>query len=188
MIFQLLEIGTKITEISDLITNKWAEVLGWISIPTIGTALIVCLFKLITAKLSQKIAKKNIQPLVDEVEKAKTIFSETSENLKNEFECKLKEYENVVKNSIENGFATYEEKKNEVCAEIINADETLKSMVGEIEPKVINILEKCEDVKNEVLEIVEENVSEIIENQEELPKVIEENNSEEIKEVDPFAR
>lgn len=185
MIFQLLEIGSKITEISDLITNKWAEILGWISIPTIATALIVCLFKLITAKISQKIAKKNIQPLVNEIDNAKLLINETCERLKTEFESKLIEYENVVKNSIEAGFANYEKAKAEICEELINADEELRAMVGEIKPKVIELLEEYEPKVEETI-IEEEKQEEIIEEneivEEELTK-IEENNG-----TDPLTR
>ncbi len=179
----LLEVASKITEISDLITSKWAEILGWISIPSIVTALIVCSFKLITAKMSQKIAKKNIQPLINEVQNAKEIFNNTCEQLKNEFDSKLIEYENAVKQGIVNGFTTYEEKKNEICAEILNADEAVKEMVGEIETKTIDILENYEiginDAIEEPAEIVEQKIEEpIVENAE--------INVEE--EIDPFAR
>lgn len=182
-IYSLLEITSKLTEIQDLITNKWLEVLGWISIPAIGTALVVGGIKLIITCVQKKINKKNIKPIADEVKKAREEFNNELKAIKEETSRQIEEYKNAIEKGIKKGLSSYENAKKTAYNKIIEVNNDVKKLVGEIKPVVIDIKE---DVKNDVVEVTEEIVNNVKETyneiKEEVSQVIE-NVSRETNEI-----
>ena len=151
----LLEVTTKMTEISDLITDKWLEILGWLSIPTIGTALIVGLIKIIVTCIQRKINKKSIKPLTDEVRAVKDEFKNTVEDLKLTMNGKFDEYSASVERNIENGLNAYEKAKNDAYNKIIEQDENIKTLIGKIEPVKVEVEKYKEEAEEKVGEIID---------------------------------
>lgn len=151
----LLEATSKMTEISDLLTDKWLEILGWLSIPTIGTALIVGLIKIIVTCIQRKINKKSIKPLTDEVRAVKDEFRNTVEDLKLTMNGKFDEYSASVERNIENGLNAYEKAKNDAYNKIIDQDENIKTLIGKIEPVKVEVEKYKEEAEEKVGEIID---------------------------------
>ena len=166
MIF-LLDSATKIAEISDLISTKWLEILGWISIPTIVTTLICCIFKLVTSAVSKKIASKNIKPLASKVEEAKEFMRETANELKTLFENNINHYADLTEQKINDAFEKYEKAKQEAYQKIMQLEEAIEKpneIVGTVQeqPIVEEIKEEpiieepiVEEVKEEIVDAVD---------------------------------
>ena len=170
----LLDSANELAKWSDLLSSKWAEILGWISIPTVVSALIVCIFKLITACVSKKISKKSIKPLADKVEEVKSMFSESLEELKNIFENNIEDYSSVIEAKINNALQKYEEAKKIAYEEIMQGEE-FSDILKDIKPETI------------VGEFIEEPIND--EKEEEIISgPIEENEDIIIEEIDPLSR
>lgn len=182
-VYSLLEITSKLTEIGDLITNKWLEVLGWISIPAVGIALVVGGIKIIITLIQKRINAKNIKPLANEIKKAREEFMNMANELKADFKAQTEEYSNAVKDGIKKGLNAYETAKTQAYNEIIKANEDVKNLIGEVKPVIVEIKE---DVKNDVVEVTEEIVNNVKETyneiKEEVSQVIE-NVSRETNEI-----
>ena len=171
MIAYLLEITSKWTEISDLITSKWLEILGWISIPTIGTAIVVGIIKLIITCVQKKINKKSIKPIVDEVKKAREEFNNELKTIKEETSRQIDEYKNAVEKGIKKGLSSYENAKATAYNKIIAVNDDVKKLVGEVKPIVIDVQAKAEEVIEEkktelagVIDNAKDKIAEVVEN------------------------
>lgn len=178
----LLEITSKWTEISDLITSKWLEILGWISIPAIGTAIVVGIIKLIITCIQKKINKKNIKPIVDEVKKAREEFNSQLKAIREETSKQIDDYKNAVEKGIKKGLSSYENAKATAYNKIIAVNDDVKKLVGEVKPIVIDVQAKTEEVieekktelagvidnakdkVEEVKEIAKDKIAEVVEN------------------------
>lgn len=168
MLQMLLNAGTTINQISDLFSDKWAEILGLISIPTIATALIVSVIKLISSCISKKIASKNIKPLADKVSEAKNALIEGIDSIEKKFNAKLEEYTAVVEAKFNECVANYTKAKQVAFNKLIEGEAEIQETLKEVEQVQAEIVEldkeiqECETVE-EIVEIVEPKVEPIIE-------------------------
>lgn len=147
--YYLLDIASDVAKLSDLITEKWAEVLGWIAIPTVSVTLICCLFKIITAIINKKISKKSIKPLSDKVVEAKEAFLNTAEEIKQTFSNNINEYSCIIENKVANAIKNYEEEKRKIYNEIMKSNLELKNAIGDVLeiPKDVVEAPKIEETK-----------------------------------------
>lgn len=160
MVQFLLSASQTISQISDLIGSKWAEILGWVSIPTVGSALIVSIIKLISSCISKKIASKNLKPIASKVEEAKNDLINSVDQIEKKFNSKLEDYSVLMENKFNECFAKYSEAKQVAFNKLIEGEaevqETLKD-VEEVKIKIESVaqeIEKCETVEA-VQEVVE---------------------------------
>lgn len=187
----LLSNGETISQISDLIGSKWAEILGWISIPTVATALLTCVFKLIITCISKKIASKNIKPLAQKVEEAKDTLLETTNKVEKMFDEKIQTYTNLVESKITECMNKYTQQKQVAFNKIINGEKEIQELLENVEEKVVvveNFAEKVQEAKTfeETKEIIEPVIEEI---QKEIKPIIEEKKEDATEdENDPMLR
>lgn len=169
--YYLLDIASDVAKLSDLITEKWAEVLGWIAIPTVSVTLICCLFKIITAIINKKISKKSIKPLGDKVVEAKEALLNTVADIKQTFSNNINEYSCIIENKVATAIKNYEKEKRKIYNEIMKSNLELKNAIGDV-------LEIPKETKEEEKTIEQEKVENT--NFVEEPKI-----EEEIKEEQP---
>lgn len=166
MLQMLLNAGTTINQISDLFSDKWAEILGLISIPTIATALIVSVIKLISSCVSKKIASKNIKPLADKVSEAKNALIDGIDSIEKKFNAKLEEYTAVVETKFNECVANYTKAKQVAFNKLIEGEADIQETLKEVENAQTEIVEldkeiqECETVE-EIVEIVEPVIEEV---------------------------
>lgn len=179
MVQFLLSAGEKISQISDLIGDKWGEILGWISIPTAATTLIACIFKLITAGVSKKIASKNIKPLANKVTEAKDTLLETVNKVEKLFDEKLQKFSVLVESKIAECFKEYSRSKQIAFDKIVNGEQKIQEVLQKVEAETIKLESIAEEIqKAETVEDIEKAVEPIIKEQEVIVETKEETDTD----------
>lgn len=158
----LLTTSESISNFMSIISDKWLEILGWISIPAVATALVVCSFKLITAIIGKKIGAKSIKPLANKVEELKGVV----DGIEKKFNDKIEEYSNKMQDVYNKSFEKYSKAKQFAFAKMFEGEEKLKELAQQIESTKTELKaeaeEKVEEIKEEVSPVVEE-VQQVIE-------------------------
>ena len=162
----LLNTSDTVSKVMTVISDKWVEILGWISIPAVATAFVVCLFKLITAIVGKKIGAKSIKPLANKVEELKAIV----DSVENKFNEKIEEYSNKMQEVYNKSFEKYSKAKQMAFAKMFEGEAVLKELAQKIEQTkeelkevTEKVTEKVEDVAEPVIEEVQEIVEEKVE-------------------------
>lgn len=148
----LLEAGDVFTQISDLISEKWAEILAIFGGSITASVIVGYLVKIIATFLIAKIKNKYTSPINSSIEILKTKEAEIFEKL-----VAINEYLDNMPEIIQSEFAKYDEKRKKIYQQIIDGKEIFDEAVEEVAVD----LQKLEETPTE--EIVEEIQEEIVE-------------------------
>lgn len=156
------------TEIADLLTEKWVEVLGWISIPAISTALIVGIIKIITTCINKKINKNGYNEVNAKIDGVVNQVNSTLKEMKEFYNEGLENYTNITENKINCALDKYEESKKDAYKKIMRLNQDLNDKVGELKEKVIEVKGEAQEVAQGKIEEVQEEVQNIVEEAKEI--------------------
>lgn len=171
------------TEIADLLTEKWVEILGWISIPAIATALIVGIIKIITTCINKKISKSSLNEVNAKIEGVVNQVNSTLKEMKEFYDNGLDNYTSIVETKVNSVLDKYEETKKVAYQRIMDLNSELNEKVGELKEKTIEATEKAEEIVDNKVEELEDKAEEVVEQAKEVVEQAKEVVEEKVEKV-----
>lgn len=142
--------ATWASNLSDVITNKWAELLGLLA----GSGLTFWVLRILFELLIAKIKSKSNKPIAEQIAKNNAKLDEFETRIEEKFNNKLEEFHQLVKKEMQAQTRAYKREKAKAYNKIVKANEKAQKVVEDSQEEIKAVKEEIKAEIEPIIEVV----------------------------------